>query len=91
MRRNGGNMPHTGDSPLVGEAAVSMSYFNGQKLDVNDHHMQNAANETQDRPSIVSKSGYPDVNDITGITRAGDANDILQNEERGSHPRDAYH
>ena len=84
-------MPPPGDSPSVGEAAVSMSYFNGQKLDVNNHHMQNAANETQDRPSIVSKSGYPDVNDITGITRAGDANDILQNEERGSHPRDAYH
>ena len=48
----------SGDSPNIGEA----SYFAGQKF----------ANETQDRPSIISKSGYVNINDMTGITRGGE-------------------
>ena len=55
------------DSPLLGDATATdadISYFNGQQLRYN-----NFVNETQDRASIASKSGFPNVNDITGITR----------------------
>lgn len=35
-------------------------------------HYPNMINETQDRASIASKSGFLNVNDITGITRGGE-------------------
>ena len=52
--------------------------------------MPNMVNETQDRPSIISKSGFPNVNDITGLTRGGDVNDMMQHEEGGPDPSGNY-
>lgn len=47
------------ESPLIGEIEGDISYFNGQQ---NVYYQK----ETQDRPSIISKSG---IHDMTGISR----------------------
>ena len=35
-------------------------------------NIQRRVDETQDRPSIASRSGFANVSDMTGITREGD-------------------
>ena len=54
------------ESPILGDntADNDISYFNGQQIPGLYH------NETQDRPSIISKSGFANVNDITDMSRA---------------------
>lgn len=49
-------------------------YYNGQ---------QNNINETQDRNSIASKSGFINMNDMTGITRGGE---VTVNHDNDQYP-----
>lgn len=46
--------------------------YQGHKGEVFYQNRPNYINETQDRASIASKSGFLNVNDITGITRGGE-------------------
>lgn len=69
---------HPADSPFLDN--TNISYFNGQLLPPTSNVAGHGrgpgnplVNETQDRASIASNTGFPlNLNDITGITRGGE-------------------